>query len=98
MTRTERIALLERHIKGPFEPSRPLPPATSKAERKAGRRDAEQMGADPAMAYVGGQIAYLSAIKLTPEGRHALLCYKVMLRHVWHIDWKDGRFVPAEDG
>jgi len=49
-----------------------------------------------ALHYVQDEIRYLSSIKLTREGEHALLCYKQMLRQVWAKEFRDGEFVFLE--
>jgi hypothetical protein len=46
-----------------------------------------------ALHYVQDEIRHLSSIKLTPEGDHALLVFRVMLRAVWGKEFRDGEFV-----
>ena len=50
-----------------------------------------------ALHYVQEEIRYLSSIRLTPEGEHALLCWRIMLRTVWRKELRDGRFVFLDD-
>jgi hypothetical protein len=50
-----------------------------------------------ALHYVQDEMRHLSSIKLTREGEHALLVFKVMLRQVWHKEYRDGTFVFIEE-
>ena len=49
-----------------------------------------------ALHYVQDEIRHLSSIELTPEGQHALLCWRIMLRDVWGKEFRDGQFVFKE--
>ena len=51
-----------------------------------------------ALHYVQEEIRHLSSIWLTPEGEHALLVFRLMLREVWRKEFRDGEFVFLEDG
>jgi hypothetical protein len=46
-----------------------------------------------ALHYVQNEIRHLSAIDLTPEGKHARLVFSLMLREVWGKEYRDGAFV-----
>lgn len=48
-----------------------------------------------ALHYVQDEIRHLSSIEiaLTSEGKHALLCWRIMLRDVWGKEYRDGEFV-----
>jgi hypothetical protein len=49
-----------------------------------------------ALHYVQDEIRQLSSISLTSEGKHALLCWRIMLRDVWGKEFRDGEFVFLE--
>ena len=51
-----------------------------------------------ALHYVQEEVRHLSSIWLTPEGEHALLVFRLMLRQVWRKEFRDGEFVFLEDG
>jgi hypothetical protein len=50
-----------------------------------------------ALHYVQDEIRYLSSIRLTPAGEHALLVFKIMLQQVWRKEYRDGEFVFLEN-
>jgi hypothetical protein len=50
-----------------------------------------------ALHYVQREIRHLSAIDLTQEGKHALLCWRIMLRDVWGKEFRGGEFVFLEE-
>ena len=51
-----------------------------------------------ALFYVQDEIRHLSSISLTSEGKHALSCWRIMLRDVWGKEFRDGEFVFLDTG